>query len=49
MSNASAVSFVQLLRANIDNEKLSDEEFRSFVKNSLPVVEEQLKITEVKT
>lgn len=35
-----AANFVLTLNANVDNEKLSDEAFREFVKNSLEVVKE---------
>lgn len=31
--------FVDLLRVNVDNEKLSDEEFRQIIRNTLPIVE----------
>jgi hypothetical protein len=34
-----SVNFVQTLAANVDNEKLSDKEFRQFVRNTLPIVE----------
>lgn len=30
--------FVKTLAANVDNEKLSDEAFREFVRNTLPIV-----------
>ncbi len=33
-----AENFMATLAANIDNERLSDEAFRAFVRNSLPVV-----------
>ena len=33
--------FVKQLRANIDNDKLTNEEFRTFVRNALPVYEEE--------
>lgn len=32
-----AVSLCATLRANVDNSKLSDAEFREFVRNSLPL------------
>ena len=35
-------SFIDLLKANIDNEKLSDKEFRSFIKNSMHILEEAM-------
>lgn len=34
-----AQAFVQLLRANVDNERLSDASFRDLVRNSLPIVQ----------
>lgn len=39
MSQVPAKHFVELLVANVDNEKLGDTEFRQFVRNSLPIVE----------
>ncbi len=33
-----ASNFVRTLAANVDNEKLSDKDFRQFVRNSLPIV-----------
>ncbi len=44
MSNEGVRSFVKLLRANIGNKKLSDKEFREFIRNSLPVIEGELAI-----
>ena len=35
-------SFIDLLKANIDNNKLSDKEFRSFIRNSMPILEEAM-------
>ena len=35
-----AYSFVATVNANVDNEKLTDAEFREFVRNSLPLVRE---------
>jgi|SRR5271166_6316909 len=35
----SAKHFVQMLDVNADNEKLSDKDFRQFVRNTLPIVE----------
>lgn len=32
------VYFAQLLAVNVDNESLSDAEFRAFVRNTLPIV-----------
>jgi len=37
MSKISAYSLLATIKANIDNERLDDEAFRAFVKNSLPV------------
>lgn len=34
-----AESFLTLLCANVENDRLSDEAFRDFVRNSLPVVQ----------
>lgn len=34
-----AVSLCATLRANVDNDKLSDADFREFVRNSLPLTE----------
>jgi hypothetical protein len=33
-----AVSFVALLEANVENERLSDKDFREFVYNTLPII-----------
>jgi hypothetical protein len=33
-----AVNFVQTIHANVDNTKLSDADFREFIRNSLPIV-----------
>jgi len=33
-----ASNFVGTLAANVDNQKLSDAEFREFVRNTLPIV-----------
>jgi len=30
---------LQTIEANVDNEKLSDKEFRQFIRNSLPVAQ----------
>ena len=35
----SANSFVMTIANNVDNKKLSDAEFRTFIRNTLPVVE----------
>ncbi len=34
-----AVNFIGTLMANVDNDKLSDEDFRQFVRNTLTIVE----------
>lgn len=34
-----AGNFLATVAANVDNEKLSDADFRQFIRNSLPVVE----------
>jgi hypothetical protein len=34
-----AINFLGTLMANLDNEKLSDSEFRQFIRNTLPIVE----------
>lgn len=36
-----AVSLLQTIAANVDNFSLSDEAFRMFVRNSLPVAEQK--------
>lgn len=36
-----AVSLCATLRANVNNDSLSDAEFREFVRNSLPLTEEK--------
>jgi len=33
-----AANFLGTVEANVDNEKLSDAEFRQFIRNSLPIV-----------
>ena len=38
-SKVPAEHFVRSLMANVDNLKLSDEAFRQFVRNTLPIVE----------
>lgn len=35
----SAKNFVQTLAANVDNDKLSDKQFREFVRSTLPIVD----------
>lgn len=34
-----ATSFVDTMSANVDNEKMSDSDFRQFVRNTLPIVD----------
>lgn len=34
-----AINFVGTIIANVDNNKLSDKEFREFIRNTLPIVE----------
>ena len=34
-----AESFAKILTANVDNKKISDVDFREFVRNTLPIVE----------
>jgi hypothetical protein len=34
-----AVNFIGTMMANVDNEKLSDADFRQFIRNTLPIVE----------
>ena len=41
----SAAHFVGTLRGNVDNERLSDAEFREFVRNTLPIVEDKVSLT----
>ncbi len=40
-----AASFVETVRVNVDNEKLSDSAFRAFVRDTLPIVESTLVYT----
>ena len=35
----SAKNFMGTIAANVDNKKLSDKEFRQFIRNTLPVVD----------
>lgn len=39
MNKVPALNFMGSILANVDNEKLSDTEFREFIRNTLPVVE----------
>ena len=34
----SAKNFMQTIAANIDNERLSDEDLRDFIRNTLPII-----------
>ena len=34
-----AVNFIGTMMVNVDNDKLTDTEFRQFIRNSLPIVE----------
>ena len=34
-----ASSFVNTIKVNVDNEKMSDAQFREFIRNTLPIVE----------
>lgn len=38
-SKVSAINFIGTMLANIDNEKLSDTDFRQFIRNTMPIVE----------
>ncbi len=38
-STIPAANFIDNIVANVDNDKLSDEEFREFIRNTLPIVE----------
>lgn len=35
-----AGNFILTVEANVDNEKISDAQFREFIRNSLPIVKE---------
>lgn len=37
--NTSAKGFCSMLEGNVDNDKLSDVDFRRFVRNTLPIVD----------
>lgn len=39
MSKVSAVNFLSIVLVNLDNEKLSDADFRQFIRNTIPIVE----------
>lgn len=50
MSKKSTVppaNFVDTLNANVDNNKLSDAEFREFVRNTLPIVGEEYDLRDI--
>ena len=34
-----AVNFIGTMMANVDNEKMSDKDFRDFIRNALPIIE----------
>lgn len=34
-----AVHFIGTMMVNVDNDKLSDSEFRQFIRNTLPIIE----------
>ena len=38
MEKIPAENFVSTVKANVDNEKLSDAEFREFIRTTLPIV-----------
>jgi hypothetical protein len=39
MEKVPAKNFVGTIMANVDNEKMSDADFRQFIRNTLPIVE----------
>jgi methyl coenzyme M reductase subunit D len=39
MSKVPAENFMATIAANVDNEKVSDEDFREFIRNTLPIVD----------
>lgn len=43
-----ALNFVRIIAANIDNEELSDTDFREFVRNTLPIVQKEEKETKLR-
>jgi len=43
-----AGNFILTVNANVDNEKLSDAQFREFVRDSLPIVKEVVEAKEKK-
>jgi len=36
-----ALDFVSTILVNVDNENLSDKDFRQFIRNTLPIIEKQ--------
>lgn len=52
MSKISAINFIGTMLANLDNDKLSDTDFRQFIRNTISIVEkpplEQLGNSEIK-
>lgn len=40
MSTVPASNLILTIAANVDNEKVSDKDFREFVRNSLPICDE---------
>jgi hypothetical protein len=43
MNKITESHFVELMRINVDNEKLTDEQFRQMIRNTLPVIEKSKK------
>lgn len=41
-----AKHFLGIVEANIDNEKLSDKQFREFIRNTLPIIDYKRPIKE---
>ena len=39
MEKVPAVNFIGTVMANVDNEKMSNADFRQFIRNTLPIVE----------
>ena len=37
-----AVNFIGTIIVNVDNDKLSDKDFRQFIRNTLPIVEKPM-------
>lgn len=38
-NNVPALNFIGTMLANLDNEKMSDKDFRDFIRNTMPIVE----------